>query len=93
MSFDGHFLIGQFIWFGGGYRSDNTLALSAGVFLEKGLRIVYTYESASFSPHKRMDLSHEISLNYARSLKDNPFSQRIFLRKRSGKHYKHPVHR
>jgi type IX secretion system PorP/SprF family membrane protein len=89
MSFDGHMLISQFVWFGGGYRSDNTVAISAGVFLEKGLRVVYTYESAGFSPHKRMDSSHEISLNYARSIKDNPFAQRIY-RKRNGKHYKHP---
>jgi type IX secretion system PorP/SprF family membrane protein len=92
MSFDGHILVSQLVWFGGGYRSDNTVALSVGLFLEKGLRVVYTYESAAFSPHKRMDSSHEVSLNYARSLRDNPFSERIF-RKRNGKLYKRPVHR
>lgn len=92
MSFDGHVLINQFLWIGGGYRSDNTVAGSVGFFLDKGLRVVYTYESAYFSPHKRMNGSHEISLNYARSIKDNPFSQRLY-RKRSGKMYKQPHRR
>lgn len=89
MSFDGHFLAGQFVWFGGGYRSDNTVALSAGLFLEKGIRLVYTYESAYFSPHKRMDASHEITLNYARSISDSPFARRLY-RKKSGKLRKNP---
>lgn len=92
MSFDGHFLINQFIWFGGGYRSDNTVALSAGFFLEKGLRIVYTYETAYFSPHKRMDATHEFSINYARSIYESPFSKRQY-RKRNGKMYKKPYRR
>jgi type IX secretion system PorP/SprF family membrane protein len=87
MSFDGHVLINQRFWFGGGYRSDNTVALSGGVFLEKGLRIIYTYESATFSPHKRMDNTHEISLNYARSIFDSPFQRRQYIKK-SGKRYK-----
>lgn len=89
MSFDGHVLVNQMFWFGGGYRSDNTVAISGGVFLEKGLRLVYTYESAYFSPHKRMDSSHEVTLNYARSIYDSPFSKRLY-RKRSGKLRKNP---
>lgn len=93
MSFDGHALINQFFWFGGGYRSDNTVAISAGFFLEKGLRVVYTYETAYFSPHKRMDVSHEISLNYARSIYDSPFARRQYVKK-NGKRYKsHQTHK
>jgi type IX secretion system PorP/SprF family membrane protein len=92
MSFDGHVLINQFFWFGGGYRSDNTVAISGGIFLEKGLRVVYTYETAYFSPHKRMDVSHEISLNYARSIFDSPFAKRRYVKK-NGKHYKSPGRR
>lgn len=89
MSFDGHVLINQMFWFGGGYRSDNTVAFSGGIFLEKGLRIVYTYENAYFSPHKRANVSHEVTLNYARSIYDSPFTKRLHF-KRNGKLRKNP---
>lgn len=92
MSIDGHILVSQMFWFGGAYRSDNTVALSAGLFLEKGLRIVYTYETANGTPHTRLDASHEISLNYARSIYESPFSKRQY-RKRNGKMYKKPYRR
>jgi type IX secretion system PorP/SprF family membrane protein len=84
MSFDGHFLYNQLFWFGGGYRSDNTVSLSCGVFLDEGLRIVYSYESAYFTPHKRMDSSHEITLNYARTIKEFPFSKRTYTTRKGG---------
>lgn len=84
MSFDGHVLYNQLFWFGGGYRSDNTVSVSCGVFLDEGLRIVYSYESAYFSPHKRMDSGHEITLNYARTIKDFPFSKRTYTTRKGG---------
>jgi type IX secretion system PorP/SprF family membrane protein len=92
MSFDGHVLVSQMLWLGGGYRSDNTVAVSAGVFLDRGLRIVYTYENSSFGPHTRLESSHEISLNYARTLRESPFNTRQY-RKRNGKLFKKPGNR
>jgi type IX secretion system PorP/SprF family membrane protein len=84
MSFDGHFLVNQMAWFGGGYRSDNTVSLSAGILLDKGLRLIYTYESAIFSPHTRIDVTHEITVNYARSIADNPFAKRRYTKRKGG---------
>ena len=92
ISFDGHILVNQLFWFGGGYRSDNTVGISAGLFLDKGLRIVYTYESATFSSHGRLDSSHELSLNFARTIYESPFSKRLY-RNRNGKMYKNPERR
>jgi type IX secretion system PorP/SprF family membrane protein len=90
MSFDGHFLFGQWLWMGGGYRSDNGVGASVGVFLDDGLRIVYNYESSLFSPHKRFNNTHEVTLNYARSIKDNPFKRRRYTVRKGGKLRKSP---
>jgi type IX secretion system PorP/SprF family membrane protein len=84
MSFDGHFLINQSIWLGGGYRSDNSVSLSFGVFFMKGLRVIYNYETAFFSPHKRLDVTHEVSIRYARSIADNPFARRKYTVRKGG---------
>jgi type IX secretion system PorP/SprF family membrane protein len=89
LSFDGHFLIKQVVWVGGGYRSDNTVGGSVGIFLPKGLRIVYSYETATWSAHKSLTNTHEVTLNYAQSLETLPFQRRLH-RKRSGKLYRNP---
>jgi len=89
MSFDGHVLINQLVWLGGGYRSDNTVGLSAGLFFKHGLRVVYSYETAYFSAHTRFNSTHEISLNYAQSIEELPFQLRLY-RKKNGKMYKRP---
>lgn len=93
MSFDGHILYNQLFWFGGGYRSDNTASASVGVFLDNGLRILYSYESSYFSPHKRLESSHEITLNYARTIKDLPFTKRTYTVRKGGKFRKSPRRR
>jgi len=89
IALDGHVLISQLVWFGGGYRSDNTVAVSAGLFFDKGVRVVYTYESAYFSGHTRFNNTHEISINYQRSIKQYPFATRLY-RKKNGKHRRNP---
>lgn len=85
LSLDGNLLIGQFFWVGGGYRSDKSIIANVGVFLEKGLRIVYTYENAYFTGHSLLNNSHEITLNYARTIGDKPFSIRHYTTRRGGK--------
>lgn len=92
MSFDGHVLIQQLVWFGGGYRSDNTIGASVGIFLQEGLRIIYSYENSYFTPHKRFDSSHEITLNYAHTIEQSPFAERRY-RKKNGKMMKRPPRR
>ena len=84
MSFDGHFLFGQMVWLGGGYQSDNSVTASLGFFLEKGLRIVYTYQTSTFSSHRLLEHSHEITLNFARTIDDLPFSKRKFITRKGG---------
>lgn len=84
MSFDGHFLFGQFVWVGGGYQSDNSATASLGLFLEKGLRIVYTYQTSNFSSHRLLEHSHEITLNFARTIDELPFAKRKFTTRKGG---------
>lgn len=92
MSFDGHVLLHQLVWFGGGYRSDNTVGVSVGIFLEAGLRVIYSYENSYFTPHKRFDSSHEITINYAHTIEQSPFAERRY-RKKNGKMMKRPPRR
>ncbi|MNK18899.1 hypothetical protein D3C87_371150 [compost metagenome] len=84
MSFDGHFLFSQLIWVGGGYQSDNSVTGSFGLFLEKGFRVVYTYQTSTFSPHKGLEHSHEITLNYAQTIEELPFARRKFTTRKGG---------
>lgn len=84
MSFDGHFLFNQFIWVGGGYQSDNSVTGSLGLFLEKGFRVVYTYQTSTFSPHKGLEHTHEITLNYAQTIEELPFAKRKFTTRKGG---------
>jgi type IX secretion system PorP/SprF family membrane protein len=85
MSFDGHFLFGQLVWVGGGYQSDNSVTGSLGFFLEKGLRIVYTYQTSTFSSHKTtFEHTHEITLNFARTIDELPFARRKFTTRKGG---------
>ncbi|WP_343747568.1 PorP/SprF family type IX secretion system membrane protein [Fluviicola sp.] len=84
MSFDGNFLFGQLIWVGGGYQSDNGVTGSLGLFLEKGLRIVYSYQTSFYTPHKHLQNTHEVTLNFARSIDDLPFAKRKYTTRKGG---------
>ncbi|MCC6700798.1 MAG: PorP/SprF family type IX secretion system membrane protein [Fluviicola sp.] len=90
LSFDGHFLFGQWLWMGGSYKSDNTVGASVGVFLDDGLRIIYSYESSNFTGHERLTSSHEIMINYARSISVNPFHVRKYTIRKGGRFRKKP---
>ncbi len=84
LSFDGHFLFGQMIWVGGGYQSDNSVTGSFGIFLEKGLRLVYTYQTSTFTSHRLLEHSHEITINFARTIDELPFAKRKFTTRKGG---------
>lgn len=90
LSLDGHFLFGQWLWMGGTYKSDRTAGASVGVFLDDGLRVIYSYEMSEFTGHERMTSSHEIMINYARSIRENPFHVRRYTIRKGGKLRKSP---
>ena len=79
-SADLNFLLNQLVWLGAGYRTDNTIVASAGVFLDLGWRFVYTYNNAALTAHSNMGASHEISIGYARTIPENPFTYRKFTK-------------
>jgi type IX secretion system PorP/SprF family membrane protein len=80
ISADVNFLLNQLIWLGAGYRTDNTIVASAGVFLDLGWRFVYTYNNAALTKHFNTGPSHEISIGYARTIPENPFTYRKFTK-------------
>ncbi len=80
ISADANFLLNQLIWLGAGYRTDNTIVATAGVFLDLGWRFVYTYNNAALTKHSNTGSSHEFSIGYARTIPENPFTYRKFTK-------------
>lgn len=80
VSADLNFLLNQLIWLGAGYRTDNTIVASAGVFLDLGWRFIYTYNTAAATKHFNMGPSHELSIGYARTIPENPFTYRKYTK-------------
>lgn len=66
VSADVHALYNQLFWFGGGMRTDKTLAIALGLFADNGFRIVYSYETSSFTEHKLLQSTHEVTISYLR---------------------------
>ncbi|MFN5417997.1 MAG: PorP/SprF family type IX secretion system membrane protein [Flavobacteriia bacterium] len=84
-SYNVHFLASQFIWFGGGVDSELTVNASLGVFLQSGIRFVYAVDNRFFPRNQTTGFSHEVSLSYAKTIKDNPFSKRRMGRGMGGR--------
>lgn len=52
-------------WLGADYRTDNTLALMAGIQINKSFRLAYSYDMNLYSDVRTsLENSHEISLSY-----------------------------
>lgn len=92
ISADLHYLYNQWLWLGSGWKSDNTIHFNVGVFLGKGFRFIYSAETASFGLHEFTGPSHELTLNYARTLNYYPFSKRVYTVRKGGKFRKKPKH-
>lgn len=75
---DFNFLLNQLIWCGVGFKSDITIASSVGVFLDQGLRIVYSYHNQLATKHPETSFSHELSVGYAKTIPDDPFKYRKY---------------
>lgn len=75
-SFNVNFLAGQLIWFGGGLDTELTTNFTMGVFAQSGFRFVYAFDYRFFPLNQTTGASHELSLSYAKTIRDNPFSKR-----------------
>ena len=77
-SFHLNFLASQLVWGGFGVDSDLTINGSVGLFTQSGFRIVYSIDNRFFPKNQTTGVSHELSVSYARTIKDNPFSRREY---------------
>ncbi|MCE3297207.1 MAG: hypothetical protein K0R65_2921 [Crocinitomicaceae bacterium] len=77
-SFHMNFLASQLVWGGVGIDTDLTLNASAGLFTQSGFRVVYSIDNRFFPKNQTTGVSHEISVSYAKTIKDNPFSRRKY---------------
>jgi len=83
-SLDINMLFNQLVWVGVGAKTDNTIVGSFGFFFYNGLRIIYNFDSAVFTRHSNLGVSHELSVGYAMTLEKNPFTVRKHMKKRGG---------
>ena len=77
-SFHLNFLASQLVWGGFGVDSDLTINGSVGLFTQSGFRSVYSIDNRFFPKNQTTGVSHELSVSYARTIKDNPFSRRKY---------------
>lgn len=85
---DLNFLVNRFWWFGAGYRTNNSASVTAGVFLKNGLRVIYSFETASFTGFKTSGSSHELNLVYAKPFGEKSFQKRKYSRKKRSGNFK-----
>lgn len=62
-----------------GYRNDNTLILSAGYIFRSGVKIIYSYDLASFSTASYSSGSHEVSIGFGTYFASNPYKKGKYL--------------
>ena len=85
-----NFLYRNKIWYGGGYRNDNTFIFMFGMVFYEALTLMYSYDLALLAASNTSSGSHEITLGYGISFYggDKPMKRRYF--KRSGGRMKAP---
>jgi type IX secretion system PorP/SprF family membrane protein len=81
VSLDMNFLFDQLIWAGIGYRNDHTLTATAGLFFYKGLRAIYSFDTAALTKHFETGISHEFTISYAQIIQYTPFSRQRYNKK------------
>lgn len=85
MSLDMNFLFQERFWTSAGYRTDNTLILSAGLYLWNSFKIVYSYDLGLGKVNKYGGMTHEISMGYGMEMFKNSFTQRKFVKRKGGR--------
>lgn len=70
-----NFLASQLVWGGFGLDSDLTVNANIGLFTQSGFRFVYSIDNRFFPKNQTTGVSHELSLSFAKTIKDNPFSK------------------
>lgn len=73
-----NFLASQLVWGGLGVDTDLTLNACAGLFTQSGFRFVYSIDNRFFPKNQTTGVSHELSVSYAKTIRDNPFSKRKY---------------
>ncbi|MGV3630780.1 MAG: PorP/SprF family type IX secretion system membrane protein [Bacteroidota bacterium] len=73
-----NFLASQLVWGGFGIDSDLTINGCVGLFTQSGFRIVYSIDNRFFPKNQTTGVSHELSVSYAKTIKNNPFSRRKY---------------
>jgi type IX secretion system PorP/SprF family membrane protein len=71
-----HFLSNQLMWYGLSVDTDWTASATIGVFLMSGFRVVYVIDNKFFPANQTTGFSHEFSVSYAKTIKDNAFGRR-----------------
>lgn len=85
VSGDLNFLLNQKFWLGAGFKSNLSASAVAGIFFDKGLQIMYSFQTSPFSSFSGAGLSHELSAAYTIPFKELGFSKRKFIG-RGGQH-------
>ena len=80
-----NFLLYNQIWLSGGIRTDRSLILSTGYVMKKGIKVIYSYDIASFSNANYSAGSHEFSVGYGFSFYRTGFSRKKYMKNRGGK--------
>lgn len=78
---DLNFLLKQLFWTGVGYKTSDNVVLTMGMFLDNGFRVIYNYETVSFSRYKQGGGGHEICVAYVRPFDEPRFHERRHIRK------------
>lgn len=73
-----NFLASQLVWAGFGVDTDLTLNGCVGLFTQSGFRFAYSIDNRFFPKNQTTGVSHELSVSYAKTIKDNPFSKRKY---------------
>jgi type IX secretion system PorP/SprF family membrane protein len=85
VSGDINLLINQMFWLGAGYKTANSASITAGIFLDNGLQVMYNFQTPSFSTLKPAGSSHEVLLGFTRPFQGLGFDKRKYISK-SGHH-------
>ena len=74
--FNFNVLTSQLVWTGLGVSTDLTLNLTVGIFAMGGLRVIYSFDATGLSKHNTTGVTHEFSVNYAKTIDQNPFHKK-----------------
>ncbi len=78
---DINLLLNQLIWAGIGYKTSDNAVATIGVFFNNGFRVIYNYETASFSRFKQGGGGHEVCVSFVKPFDEPSFNARRHIKK------------